>query len=197
MALKTKVKVGKINNLSDARYCSGMGVDFLGFPIDTIHGIDAKKYKEITDWVSGPSFVAEWSIEATDVLEQTINSFNADFIELSVRQLQFSDQLTKPLMIRLAAEEWVQYRDELQRNKSRIAYLILVKSELQTTYSFPWNEMKDFRILISFSDFNYSIPEMLELPIEGIALNGSEEVRPGLKEYAHLSDILEVLEVPD
>jgi phosphoribosylanthranilate isomerase len=31
MPLKTFVKVGCITNLSDARYCAGMGVDMLGF----------------------------------------------------------------------------------------------------------------------------------------------------------------------
>jgi phosphoribosylanthranilate isomerase len=34
MALKCFVKVGNVTNLSDARYCAGMGVDLLGFPVD-------------------------------------------------------------------------------------------------------------------------------------------------------------------
>ena len=31
--LKTLVKVGEINNLSDARYSAGMGVELLGFAL--------------------------------------------------------------------------------------------------------------------------------------------------------------------
>ncbi len=197
MALKTKVKVGKITNLSDARYCAGMGVDLLGFPIGSTQGIDAKKYKEITDWVSGPSFVVEWPTETIDNMDEVISSYNADFIEISVQQLQFVGTSTKPLIIKLALEEWNRYRNELLNNKSRIAYLVLIRSESCATSTFPWNEMKEFSVLLSFTDFNYSIDELLELPIEGIALTGSEEVKPGLKEYAHLSDILEALEVND
>ena len=197
MALKTKVKVGKITNLSDARYCAGMGVDLLGFPIGSAHGIDAKKYKEITDWISGPLFVVEWSIESTDTMEEVISSYNADFVEISVRQLQFANNLAKPLIIKITPEDWTRYGNELLRSKSRIAYLILIRSESPIPASFQWNEMKDFPVLLSFTDFNYSINELLELPIEGIALTGSEEVKPGLKEYAHLSEILETLEVLD
>jgi phosphoribosylanthranilate isomerase len=194
MALKTKVKVGNITNLSDARYCAGMGVDLLGFPIGTSHGIDAKKYKEITDWVSGPLFVLEWPIESTVNMEEVLSTYNADLVEISVRQLQFVSKSTKPLIIKLAPEEWDHYKHELLKIKSRIAYLILVNSGLSTPASFQWQKMEGYPILLSFSDFNYSINEMLALPNEGIALSGSEEVRPGLKEYAHLSEVLEELE---
>jgi phosphoribosylanthranilate isomerase len=197
MALKTKVKVGKITNLSDARYCAGMGVDLLGFPIGSAHDIDAKKYKEITDWVSGPAFVAEWSNDTTGNLEEVINSYNADFVEISVRQLQFVGTLAKPLIVKLAPEEWAPYKDELLKSKSRIAFLILIKPESSVSGVVPWHEMKDFSILLSVPDFSYSIDATLELPIEGIALTGSEEVRPGLKEYGNLSSILEALEVLD
>ena len=48
MPLKTIVKVGSITNLSDARYCAGMGVEMLGFNVVAGHEsfIDAKKYQE-------------------------------------------------------------------------------------------------------------------------------------------------------
>ena len=196
MALKTKVKVGKITNLSDARYCAGMGVDLLGFPIGSAHGIDAKKYKEITDWVSGPLIVAEWPNDTAENMEEVISSYNVDLVEISVQQLQFVNTLTKPLIIKLSSEEWAHYRDELLRNKSRIAYLLIISSEYVPA-SLHWKEIKDFPILLSYTDFNYSIHDLLELPIAGIALNGSEEVKPGLKEYTHLSEILEILEVLD
>jgi phosphoribosylanthranilate isomerase len=196
MALKTKVKVGKITNLSDARYCAGMGVDLLGFPIGA-HGIDAKKYKEITDWVSGPAFVLELSTDTTENIEDVIHSYNADFVEISVRQLQFVNNLTKPLIVKLTPDDWAHHKQELLRNKSGIAHLLLIRSGSSIPASVPWNEMKSFSVLLSYTDFDYSIHELLELPIEGIALSGSEEIKPGLKEYVHLSDILEALEVLD
>ena len=37
MGLKTLVKVSEVNNLSDARYCAGMGVEMIGFSLDENH----------------------------------------------------------------------------------------------------------------------------------------------------------------
>ena len=61
MALKTIVKVGSITNLSDARYCAGMGVEMLGFAFDPSHGyyLQAIQFNEIIKWVSGVTIVGE------------------------------------------------------------------------------------------------------------------------------------------
>ena len=42
--LKTIVKVSEVNNLSDARYCAGMGVEYIGFSMDNV---PFEKYKEM------------------------------------------------------------------------------------------------------------------------------------------------------
>ena len=48
MALKTFVKISGVNNLSDARYCAGMGVNQLGFNIEDKHPnyTDPQSFKE-------------------------------------------------------------------------------------------------------------------------------------------------------
>ena len=82
MSLKTKVKVGNITNLSDARYCAGMGVDMLGFAIGKAdgQGVGATKFKEITDWIAGPEFILELPEGAIiDISEK----YNVSLIELS------------------------------------------------------------------------------------------------------------------
>lgn len=54
MPLKTLVKVGKITNLSDARYCAGMNVDMLGFvTVESRENyLPVKDYQDIRGWVS-------------------------------------------------------------------------------------------------------------------------------------------------
>ena len=61
MPLRTFVKVGNITNLSDARYCAGMGVDMMGFCIDPENKnfVNPESFQEITKWVSLPHFVGE------------------------------------------------------------------------------------------------------------------------------------------
>ena len=53
MSLKTLVKVGGVTNLSDARYCAGMGVAILGFCPEPSRPdyVDLDKFKEITNWI--------------------------------------------------------------------------------------------------------------------------------------------------
>jgi len=61
MALKTIVKISNVTNLSDARYCAGMGVELMGFNVDPQSDdyIDHIKFRQIIDWIEGVKFVAE------------------------------------------------------------------------------------------------------------------------------------------
>src|SRR5882762_4050125 len=96
--LITKVKVGQVTNLSEARYCAGMGVDFLSFPISSV---DPKTYQEITGWVAGPKF----GVEADSKTISTIYEYKADFIEINVDQIDSCSGLEN-LIVSLEAKEW-------------------------------------------------------------------------------------------
>ena len=81
MALTTIVKVGNITNLSDARYCAGMGVDMLGFCFEkkSEQYIDPESYKEIIGWISGPQLVGEFDTnDETKILELKLNKGGND-----------------------------------------------------------------------------------------------------------------------
>ena len=62
MSLKYFVKVGNVNNLSDARYCSAMGVNQLGFKLNDLDNNSSKidNIKEIIGWINGVDTVAEF-----------------------------------------------------------------------------------------------------------------------------------------
>ncbi len=63
MYLKYFVYVSSVNNLSDARYCSGMFVDYIGFNFDqkSKNKISIDNFKEIKNWINGPKIVAEFA----------------------------------------------------------------------------------------------------------------------------------------
>src|SRR6476660_8888436 len=85
MALKTTVLVNGINNLSDARYCAGMGADMMGFNLDESHSdhLTEDAFKEITGWVAGIQLVGEFDeASATEINEKAFN-LNLDFIQLN------------------------------------------------------------------------------------------------------------------
>ena len=61
MALKLRVKLGGVNNLSDARYAAGMGVEAIGFGIDKEQQgfLDPEAMHAISDWIAGIEIVGE------------------------------------------------------------------------------------------------------------------------------------------
>ena len=195
--LKIKVKVGNITNLSDARYCAGMGVELLGFPVGPHHGIDPKKYKEITDWVSGPAFVLEWTgEEIPDNFADIIQPYNADYIQIGANQIQNIPALIVRLIIALPISDWRSLYPTLKANKDRIGYLIL-----NHTVDSPIDPVliggigKEFSVLLEFGVLEKNMDALSGLSIVGIALEGTAESKPGLQDYSHLSEILERLEV--
>jgi len=181
--LKTKVKVGSVTNLSEARYCAGMGVDFLSFPVSAV---DPKTYGEITGWVAGPKF----GIEAATYIDQ-INEYAADFIETTVEGLAQMPATSK-LIVSLPCDRWTSNKSKLIASKNKILFVELTMSSLDTNEVAVVKEAaQEFEVFIKFSD---DIDRLLSLPISGISLEGSAEVSAGLKEYP-LAEVLEKLEV--
>ncbi|MGB3586848.1 MAG: hypothetical protein WBA23_09925, partial [Tunicatimonas sp.] len=74
MALKTTVKVGSINNLSDARYCAGIGVDILGFCFESSHEkfIEPTTFLALSEWLSGVQYMAEFPTYSFQQIEETL-----------------------------------------------------------------------------------------------------------------------------
>jgi len=185
--LLTKVKVGKVTNLSDARYCAGMGVDYLSFPISAV---SQKMYREITAWVAGPKFGIKVDSEDPELIE----AYDADFIEMTIDQFsQFSGD--RKLIVTLSTEDWPKKKMKLMQAKERILYLELASTVIEDPVLKIIEEMaEDFKILVNHcANFNF---EILKPPIAGISLQGDPEASPGLKEYP-LSKILERLEAAD
>ncbi len=189
MALKTKVKAGNITNLSDARYCAGMGVDWLSFPSNLVNPIT---FKEITDWVSGPQFILE--LEATTPI-QSIKQYPVSIVEISFDQLMLINQMPSiAWIVKIPVSAWSSNKNELLKYKDHISHLVL---ELDAEDIQILEEITNFfRLLVNPSE-KYQIAQLLSLPIEGINVTGEHELKPGLKDFDKLSSILEELEVID
>jgi len=189
MSLKTKVKAGNITNLSDARYCAGMGVDWLGFPADAVNPVT---FKEITDWVTGPAFILELS-EKSSI--ESIGDYNVSMLEIAPHQLNLIDQLpTMKWLVRLSLSDWDEQKNELFIFKDKIEYLVMEPDipNLEVLAHIAGS----FRILINQTD-SHNPGSLLALPVEGINVAGENELKPGLKDFEKLSSILEELEVVD
>lgn len=197
MALKKSVKVGSISNLSDARYCSGMSVDMLGFCVieGQDHYVSPEFFNEIRGWFSGPSIVAEaYGIQSADELDRIINYYHPDYIEVSLRELIKIQSSTANYILSTSYEEVIAQAGALAPFKNQIRKIIIPA----TTRKSDITELAlQYSVLIQV-DSESSLDTILNDPaINGIALKGSPEDKPGLKNYEHLSVILELLEVID
>jgi phosphoribosylanthranilate isomerase len=191
MPLKTVVKVGNISNLSDARYCSGMGVDMLGFSVieGQEHYLAPKLFQEIRGWISGPKVVAEvYGVQSHEQLSAVVADYAPDFFELSLHEyLSFHRQLTLPCIVSVKKHEVIEIREGYER----VPYLLLEEDALSAELT---QKSIHYPILLSVTSGDSLSEKIKRYPISGVALSGSPELRPGFKDYSELADILELLE---
>lgn len=197
MALKTLVKVGSISNLSDARYCAGMAVDMLGFCVveGQNHYVSPVLFKEIRGWFSGPAIVAEaYGIQKSEDLPAIIQNYLPDFIELSVQDLLNIHSPHSTFILSTTFEELIAYETLIAPFRNQISKIIVPAA----TDKKAIDELaRSYKVMVHI-DSTISLDALLSNPgIKGIALQGSPEEKPGLKNYDQLSDILEKLEVED
>ncbi|HEY9044312.1 MAG TPA: N-(5'-phosphoribosyl)anthranilate isomerase [Ohtaekwangia sp.] len=185
MALKTFVKVGSITNLSDARYCAGMGVDLLGFRVvpGQENHINPKQFQEIRGWVTGPKIVAEvYGLTHVDQLTEIIENYRPDFLELGKKELLLlKGQASLPIILSIDTGETL---DSINDEPAFI--LVRERSDLAQLAN-------DYEILLTVESIE-NVQRIDQQYIHGIALSGSAEIKPGLKQYNELSEILEMLE---
>ncbi len=181
MPLKTFVKVGSITNLSDARYCAGMGADMLGFNAveGKDHYLSPKQFQEIRGWVTGPLVVAEVSgLQSAAQLTSIIENYQPDYLELGLAEIPFLLNNSIPYILRLDKE----LADEKLPNKPAF---VLASFFLSNTIT---------PLLIEVSSLAEAEQALQHTTIKGIALRGSAEISPGLKTYDELAEVLELLD---
>ena len=192
MSLKTKVKAGNITNLSDARYCAGMGVDWLGFPSDRI---DAQTFGEITGWVTGPQFILELSAGS---ISESLAEYSVDFLQIDYTQLKEIQNVSNAtFIVKLSLSDWVNAKATISKNIDRISFLLLTDfNKSESSNKDILEEIQSYAdIFIELDSCNYTLEEVLDLSVSGIGISGNQELKPGLKDYTELADVLDRLEV--
>ena len=191
--LKTFVKVGGINNLSDARYCAGMGVDQLGFTLtetEDEEGINEKAFNDICGWVSGIEVVLE------NYSPDMHNHLEIEWVEArSAEEVNIALQNNKKVIRIIGKSDLT----DIDSCKSDQIDYYLIKVSLEDVMK-SQKEIKDlssiYKVVLELNQKpNQNISELLEkFNLGGISLHGGSEIRPGLKDYDTLSEILEELE---
>jgi len=198
MSLKYFVHVSSISNLSDARYCSGMMVDSLGYNLDenskNILSIDS--VKEISQWVNGVKFIAEFYNSSEEYINKILENEIFDAIQLNIenkiKNLNFNDS---KVLIRISNPNKINKHTNnfLDENFPKTETLIIDNLSSESINNLGYLDRKYMLIINPYEDIS-SLISKLEHKNFGLLLKGSNEIRPGLKDYDSLSEFLESID---
>ena len=198
MSLKYFVHVSSISNLSDARYCSGMMVDSLGYNLDensnNILSIDS--VKEISQWVNGVKFVAEFYNSSEEYINKILENEIFDAIQLNIenkiKNINFNDG---KVLIRISNPNEINKNTNkiLDENFPKTETLIIDNLSSESINNLSYLDRKYMLIINPYEDIS-SLISKLEHKNFGLLLKGSNEIRPGLKDYDSLSEFLESID---
>jgi len=191
--------VSSISNLSDARYCAGMGVDYLGFSIDSTSAsfIDPSKFKQITGWISGIPLVAECG-EVVD--KQLVDNYGVEFIQLNnFESISISAEIQKPIILHadVTPENSDAIRDNIGDSIHLVSFFVLNFSNYNHLISCSdWISglISEVKIFLKTNFQKRHLDSVLALNSSGLVLQGGLEEKVGLKDYDDLADILEAIQ---
>lgn len=189
MPLKTTVKVSHISNLSDARYCAGMGVEMLGFRVIPGTGdyMPPNVFQDIRGWIAGPAIVAElYGLSDTEQIEEVIRKYSPDYFELTFDEYNsFREALPLPCMVYFpdAAQVTGVKQDE------KISHALVDEH-----ISCKDIEGSRIPVLIRITSPDALQQKLTAACFNGVVLEGPKEQRPGVTNYEQLGGILEALE---
>ena len=188
MSLKTIVKVNHISNLSDARYCAGMGVDMLGVGAvpSSANYLAPGLFQDIRGWIAGPKIVAEiCGVSNEEEVLVAVESYAPDVVELTLAEYRkFGALLTLPCIVRLEGGDI----PVTQPHSEKILYYIADEAT-------PCLESPGAASLLVQVTSVRSLHEKLAMKcFKGVVLEGPQPLRPGITNYDQLGDLLEALE---
>lgn len=182
--------MGRITNLSEARYCAGMGVDWLGFPVGE-NGLTPEAYRQLIEWVTGPEFVLEVHQSHTLDLDDITEHYPGHYISIGPTQI---DWLAKPnlqFVLVLKPSDWLSIYGEVM-GRSNIRFVEVVgasASDVATIRAISAH----FPTIIQVGSLD-QLSQVSQMQNEGISLLGSKEEKPGIQDYGLVADVLEQLE---
>ncbi len=201
MALKKFVKISKISNLSDARYCAGMMADILGFNLKkgTEGYVSPETFEEITNWVAGVSFAGEFSDMNVEDIKISATEYALDFIETSKPDdLEELSTIGTPLIlnVQVSPDNVDDFGSALEKIADLAEYIVITSEEKSLIHQID-SSVGDLaaktKLIRAFGNTPESVSSLSDC-WHGIQLSGTSEERPGFSDYGEVMDILETLE---
>ena len=215
--LKTKVKVGAITNLTDARYFAAREVSYLGFDfsVGSDSYIAPAQMLAIKDWVDGVQFVGEFNLESSEEIREAISELGLDAVQLGMAAAEETIQALLgeiPIYREIVLDYYHSDEDLVDffaANPPGITYYVLnldkngfTWNDLQTDTAISLKAVKEIceqhPVFLALAYQPNEVHDILKaLPLKGLHLIGGEEEKVGLKSFDDLDEIFDLLEIED
>ncbi|WP_345114636.1 hypothetical protein [Hymenobacter algoricola] len=206
MSLITPVLVRGINNLSDARYCAGMGAEYLTFRLDpALPGhLQPAAVQELSGWVAGVQLVGEFDTLPVEQINELAQACRLDYVLLHRRRP--AEELARLVVPALKLVKWIP--DMLEQDvekRFRDQHAHVAGFVLATPPPEPLTTMQRAQLTSQARTYKiwlgtgfappHSMRQLVdELTPAGLVLEGGEEIKTGLRDFTELEAIFEQLE---
>ncbi|GAB3308545.1 hypothetical protein ACFQT0_16965 [Hymenobacter humi] len=186
-----------INNLSDARYCAGMGADKLTFLLDPAlpGALDTKTVKELAGWIAGVELIGEFDQLSAAEINAIAAECTLDAVLL--RQPRSAEELAE-----IAPPVYIEVAVGLL---AEVPYISTAPLGLVVELTEPLTSETLNALLGIASQGPLWVgpglhPELArdlvnQLPLAGLVFPSGDEVKPGLRDFDQLESVFEALEV--
>lgn len=209
--LITKVKAESVTSLTEGRYFSGMGVDYIGFSFteNKPNSIQTTLAKEIMDWLSGPTFVAEISGSSPESIKTICTQLNISTIQTD-QQIDFTQlppQIEEVIVNILIDNKTTEtsLSNWMTDHKTQVSYYILDVTQFDN-----WEKVQSLKLdkvmqnlASQFPCFIkwFFEPELLIQALDfikpmGVVLATGNELSVGMQSFEEVDKLIELLEEP-
>jgi phosphoribosylanthranilate isomerase len=188
-----KIKLGSVNNLTDARFGAAMGVEWVGFCFDNQNPlyISPVQAQAIIGWVAGPFAVAEFSsTQGLNEIEDIVRLLGFEWIQLAEpAMLHFFEG--SDINIVLEADAGQPGFDDLLNKLSPEVKAVLVKNFTLEQAARLEATKKELLFDVEGLDQN-KLEALKNLAPYGINISGGFETAPGIRDFDEMNTVFEV-----
>ncbi|UPL50907.1 phosphoribosylanthranilate isomerase [Hymenobacter sublimis] len=205
MALLVPVMVRGINNLSDARYCAGMGADSLTFRLDPAFAdyLTPETVRELSGWVAGVQLIGEFDALPIEQINQLVQECGLHAVLLHRRHP--ADELAALTVPALRFITWIPdmvHEDvEMLLREQAPFYQGFVLATAPTPLPNPAEVIRlteyarQYPMWLGAGFAPDSLRDYVQaLNPAGIVLQGGDEIKPGLRDFDEMEAVFEQLE---
>ncbi len=193
MNTSCKIKLGSVNNLTDARFGAAAGAEWIGFCFDSSNPlyISPLQAEAIIGWLTGPKPIAEFSGgQNLNEIEDIVRLLGFEWIQLSdtdmLHYFEGSD-VQVILEVDMKQEGW---EESLRSSSSAVKYILVKNFEIEQVKEI---QSLNTKVLFDVEGLNKEeLGKLKETELCGINISGGFETAPGLRDFDEMSEVFEL-----